>query len=149
MPDSTLVLIDLNSQASFEFQYFPNEVKSVDRSNWEAQEVTIGTKPLFYQNREPQVLTFSELYFDTTDSNITLTETLNSLRSFSMDEVDDHGAPPSLLAVWGDNKLRCVLHDLTIEQIYFTPDGLPTRARLSLELTEIQADSEGVGANQV
>ena len=69
MPDSTLVLIDLNSQASFEFQYFPNEVKSVDRSNWEAQEVTIGTKPLFYQNREPQVLTFSELYFDTIDGN--------------------------------------------------------------------------------
>ena len=145
MADTTLVLIDLNSQASFEFQFFPDNVKTVDRANWTAQETTIGAKPLFYANREPRTLTFSELYFDNTDTNESLTQTLEDLRAFTMDEVLDMGAPPALLATWGDQSLRCVLHDLTIEQIFFTDEGNPIRARLSIELLELQPEGEGTG----
>lgn len=138
MSDTQLVLIDLNSSDSFVFQFFPKEVKTVDRSNWEVQDTAGGKKPLFYANGEPQALTFSELYFDKTDTGESLKETLEKLRKFVLDVPADRGAPSALLAAWGDNSLRCVVRDLTVEQIFFNKDGRATRARVSLELIEIQ-----------
>jgi hypothetical protein len=88
------------------------------------------------------------LILDNTDTNESLTETLDELKSFVMDEDSDTGSPPALLAVWGDRKERCVLTDLTIEEIMFTDEGLPIRARISLELLELQPDGEGTGVRE-
>ena len=41
------VLISLETPDSFIFDLFPNEIQGTDRTNWEEQDVSIGTKPLF------------------------------------------------------------------------------------------------------
>lgn len=144
---SVLVLIDLSSQASFEFQYFPNSVRSQRGVNWRSQDTTIGTKPLMYENREPKKLSFTELWLDNTDTGESLTSILDELEEFCTSESDpgggSRGRPAVLLATWGDRKLRCVLTDLTVEEEFFNESGEPTRARLSIELMEIQEFSEG------
>ncbi len=139
---SVLVLIDLSSQVSFEFQYFPNIIRSQRGVNWRPQDTTIGTKPLMYENREPKRLSFTELWLDSTDTGDSLTGLLEILEEFCTSESDSagvsRGRPPVLLATWGDRRQRCVLTDLTVEEEFFNEAGEPTRARLSIELIEVQ-----------
>lgn len=144
---TTLVLIDLNSQASYEFQFFPNMLSTEDAANWEEQDTAGGTKPLFYMNRSPQMLTFPELYLDNTDTGQSLAEQIKELRSFCFDEVPDTGAPAPLLATWGDENLRCVVTRLSTERIYFNESGEPTRARMAMDLKELQEFGEGTGVS--
>lgn len=145
MPETGFGLINLTNQESFFFQFFPNENRTTDRANWNAQETTIGVKPLFYANREPRTLEFQELYLDNTETNESLTPDLNKLRDL-MVEVAERGTPPPLLAVWGDRRERCVLQELTIEENFFNEDGIPLRARIGLSLMQIQPDSsEAIG----
>src|SRR4051794_1876530 len=113
MPPS-LVLIDLNSQASFEFQFFPTEFDTEHAANWQPQDVTSGKKPLFYSNTEPGRLTFPELWLDSTSTRESLKDTLDELHSFSLDEQEDRGAPPAMLATWGDEKFQGVMTSMRV-----------------------------------
>lgn len=139
MAQPGLALINLESSGAFTFQFFPATVSTTDRANWEAQNTTIGVKPLFYANREPRSIDFPELYWDNTETNESLTGQINELRSL-LDETAK-GTPPPLLAAWGDRHERCVLAELNIEEIFFNRDGHPIRARIKLTLTQIQPDS--------
>ena len=139
MAESGFALINLTNQEAFVFQFFPNEIRLTDRANWTPQETTIGVKPLFYANREPMLLEFDELYLDSTDTNESLTPELKKLRNL-MVEVVERGTPPPLLAIWGDRNERCVLQDLTIEEVFFNENGHPLRARIGLSLIQIQPD---------
>lgn len=145
---SVLLLIDMSSRASFGFQYFPNTLRTQRQVNWRPQETTIGTKPLFYENREPKRLSFTELWLDNTETGESLGPVLDELEEFTTSEQDlsggTRGTPPILLATWGDRKLHCVLENLEVEEQFFNASGEPTRARLSIELIEIQEGS-GVG----
>jgi hypothetical protein len=134
---SSFQLIDLDSDISFTFQFFPERIRTSDRANWTAQETTIGVKPLFYGNREPIQISVDELILDNTESNISLRADLEDLR-YLVTEVEQKGTPPPLLAVWGENRVRCVLTDLSIEEEEFTQEGEPLRARIRLELLQLQ-----------
>lgn len=138
---SGLALINLESgDAAFVFQYFPQSAQTSDRANWEAQDVTVGVKPLFYANREPRRLDFPELWLDNTETNESLTDDLKRLRAL-FEETENKGTPPALLAVWGDRNERCVLEELDIEEVLFsTPDGYPIRAKVRISLTQIQPE---------
>lgn len=140
MAEAGFALVNLTNQDSFVFQYFPKENRTNNRSNWNPQETTVGVKPLLYGNRDPRQLEFHELYLDNTETNESLTPDLKKLRAL-MEETEGRGTPPPLLAIWGDRNERCVLEDLTIEEIFFNTDGSPTRARISMTLLEIQPDS--------
>jgi hypothetical protein len=139
MPRAGLVLINLENQGAFTFQFFPSSVTTSDRANWTAQETTIGVKPLFYGNREPRKIDFPELWFDNTDTNESLTPTIKELRALF--EETEKGTPPALLAGWGDRNERCVLEELSIEEAYFNADGEPIRARIQMSLVQLQPDS--------
>jgi len=140
MANAGFALVNLTNQDSFVFQYFPNETRTNDRANWNAQETTIGVKPLFYANREPRQIDIDELYFDNTDTNESLTPEIKKLRAL-MEEDSDRGTPSPLLAIWGDRNERCVLQDLTVEEIFFNSDGHPIRVRIRLSLLQVQPDS--------
>jgi Contractile injection system tube protein len=148
MAEAGFVLINLINQDAFVFQFFPNEVRSNDRANWIAQETTIGVKPLFYGNREPRKIDVQDLYLDNTETNESLTDDLNRLRLL-LEETEDRGAPPPLLAAWGDRQERCVLEDLTIDEVLFNTAGEPVRARIVLQLLQIQPDGESGGVRVV
>ncbi|HEV7701369.1 MAG TPA: hypothetical protein VGO43_14150, partial [Pyrinomonadaceae bacterium] len=127
---------------SFTFQYFPAEARLEDRANWEPQDLAGGKKPLFYGNRDPQRISVQELYLDNTMTDRSLKTDLDDLRTL-MDEVDGKGTPPALLAIWGDHKERCVLEELCVEEVMFNSEGECTRAKISIQLLELQPEGEG------
>lgn len=138
--EAGFALINLLNQESFVFQFFPNEIRSTDRANWSPQETTVGVKPLFFANREPRLLELQEIYLDSTETNESLTGEIIKLRAL-MEENEGRGTPPPLLAIWGDRRERCVLQDLTSEEVLFNTDGFPVRVRFTLSLIRIQPDS--------
>lgn len=147
MPEAGFALVNLTNQESYVFQFFPNEIRSSDRANWSPQETTIGVKPLFYANREPRVLEFQEIYLDSTETNESLTPEIKKIRAL-MDEVENRGTPPPLLAIWGDRNERCVLQDLQCEEVLFNSEGFPVRVRFAFTLMQIQPDiNEATGVN--
>lgn len=148
MAQAGLALINLENQQAFTFQFFPADVQATDRANWQAQETTIGVKPLFYGNREPRVLNFPELWLDNTDTNESLTPQIKELRSLM--EETEKGTPPALLAAWGDRNERCVLQELSIEEKFFTSDGYPIRVRVAVTLIQFQPErAEATGVREI
>lgn len=136
-------LIDLETDFAFEFPYFPEQIDLNHASNWEPQDTTIGKRPLFYANREPVAISVRDIILDNTETDASLKDTLDTLGLFQEELAD--GRPPSpLLAVWGDHSIRCVLIEINEEQIMFNAAGDCTRAKIGLELLEIQEYGEAV-----
>lgn len=133
-------LINLDAGGSFVFQYYPTNATTTDRANWEPQETTIGVKPLFYANREPRQIHFPELWFDTSDTNDSVTPRVNELKALFNET--SKGTPPALLAVWGDRRERCVLVELVVEEIFFHREGYPIRAKVQVTLLQLQEEGE-------
>ena len=142
MPEpSKFQILDLGSEFALEFQYFPEQITTSGRANWEPQETTIGTKPLFYSNTDPLRITIDEAFIDYTDSNTSAAPDVDLLRLMHT-EVEEGGSPPALLAIWGERRIRCVMTDLSVDESMFTNDGNPTRLRFSVELMELQPEGE-------
>lgn len=146
--EAGFALVNLTNQENYVFQFFPNEIRSTDRANWNPQETTIGVKPLFYANREARILEFQDIYLDNSETNESLTPEIKKIRSL-MDEVENRGTPPPLLAIWGDRNERCVLQDLTCEEVLFNRDGFPIRVRFSFTLIQIQPDTNEATGTRV
>jgi hypothetical protein len=134
------VLISLETPDSFIFQFFPKEIQGTDRANWEPQDVSIGTKPLFYSSTEPRRISVPELVLDSTRDGGDIRDQIDRLRRLKAETKG--GAPPVLHAVWGDYQMRCVLEECVIAENFFTRAGDPQRARVSLQLVEIQEQRE-------
>lgn len=137
------VLINLEGADSFFFDFFPKEIQTTERAVWEPQDVTIGKKPIFYANREPKRISVPEVVLDRTDARESIKEDIEALGALQV-EVANLGRPPALLAIWGDEQYRCVLEELTVNRTWFSPDGNPERASVSLQLLELQEDVESV-----
>ncbi len=140
MAEAGFVLIRLDNQDSFVFQFFPKDLDWSQRANWSPQDVTTGTQPLFYANREPRRINVPELYLDSTETGESLTPDLKKLRSLH-DESEQEGTPPPLLAAWGDRQERCVLEDLKVTEEFFNESGHPLRVKISLTLLEVQNEN--------
>jgi Contractile injection system tube protein len=136
------VLISLETPDSFIFDFFPKEIQGTDRANWEGQDVSIGTKPLFYSSTEPRKISVPELMLDGTRTNQDIGGQIDRLRKLKQET--PNGAPPALLAIWGDRQQRCVMEEVMIAETFFTPAGDPLRARVSLQLVELQEEREVV-----
>jgi hypothetical protein len=135
-------LIILPRAGTFIFDLFPAKIETQRRANWEPQDITTGTKPIFYGNRDPKRLTVNEVWLDTTMTGESLKSQIDGLER--LQEETAEGAPPALLAMWGDEKLTCVLEELTINRVFFDPTGDPLRAQANLTLVEFQERSESV-----
>ena len=138
-------LISLETPDSFMFDYFPREIQGTDRANYEAQDVTRGTKPLFYSSSEPRRIQVPELTLDGTRTGESIGDQIDRLRALK-NETKQTGAPPALLAIWGDRQQRCVMEEVMIAENFFTPAGDPLRARVSLQLVELQEEGEAVSS---
>jgi len=138
------VLVNLEGKGTYVFDFFPREIQSESRSNWEAQDTTIGTKPLFYGNRDPQRLTIDELWLDRTAANESIEPDITGL--FDLQNEDPKlGRPRAVLALWGDRQVRCVLENINVREQFFNKDGSPQRARVSLQLIQLQDEGTAVG----
>ena len=139
--DNNFRLVNLEGADGFTFKHFPSGIESSARANWQAQDVTVGTKPLYYGSREPRQIRLDDLWLDNTDTGDSVTPDIETLFRL-MEEVEGKGRPPALLAMWGDRQERCVLTDLTVFEQFFLFEGTPIRARVSLTLLQFQEDTQ-------
>ncbi|HXG23677.1 MAG TPA: hypothetical protein VNJ09_03910 [Chthonomonadales bacterium] len=131
------IIINLCGGGVFRFQYFPTApIRLARRANWEEQETTIGTKPLFYMNRDPRQPEIEEVWLDKSDTNESVTPEIEAL--LALQDETCEGTPPPLLALWGDRQERVILEEVQVEEMYHAPGGWPIRAKLSLTFKEIQ-----------
>ncbi|HEY9286245.1 MAG TPA: hypothetical protein VIP46_22530 [Pyrinomonadaceae bacterium] len=142
-----LVLVNLEAGDSFLFNLFPENIELSGRANWRPQNVTHGLQPLLYANREPQQLRFPSLWLDNTRGRDSLNAELVQLLALQ-ERAKGKGAPPALLARWGDASFRGVLTEVNIRETYFTREGNPLRAELSLTLLELQDEIAPVSSPQ-
>ncbi|MGB7923448.1 MAG: hypothetical protein WCF57_09405 [Pyrinomonadaceae bacterium] len=153
---------------SFTFKYFPTNIKTNGRANWEALDVSSGMKPLQYSNRDPLRFTIDDALLDESDTNRSLrdevewllrlldisegeTVTTWSSGRYEIGGVRQYGArsssadtPPILLLAYGDNleaQRRVVLEEIQVTEEMFAPDGNLIRVRLSLTFVEIQHEA--------
>jgi hypothetical protein len=131
------VIVNLCGGGVFTFDYFPTAPIEVSRrANWEDQDTTIGTKPLFYFNRDPRRPEVREVWLDKTDTNESITPQIEALLALQ-DEVCE-GTPPPLLVLWGDRQERVILENIRVEEMFHASGGWPIRARVSLSFKEVQ-----------
>lgn len=136
-PTGKFTLVNLCGGPTIEFKFFPTPPISLSgRVDWQEQEVTIGAKPLFYFNRSPHHVDVGELWIDQSDTGSSITPTIDSLKA--LQEPSCQGAPPPLLAIWGDRRERVVLDEFHVDEQFHLPSGVPIRAKITLGLKEIQ-----------
>lgn len=139
------VVVNLCAQGRFTFDYFPTAPITLERrANWPEQDTTIGTKPLFYENRDPRRLTVQEVYLDRSDTGESITPQIEELMALQ-DEICE-GTPPPVLVLWGDRQERTILEEIRVEEIFHARPGHPIRARVNLTFKEIQEDDAGEAA---
>ncbi len=135
-PVSSFALINLESNESFVFNFFPAEIETSRRANWERAN-TATRQYLSFANLEPKRVDVPELWLDGTRSNQSLTPTIKRL--YELQELGREGAPPALLVSWGDRDERVILEEVRITELQpFDAGGNPLRARVSLTLIEVQ-----------
>jgi hypothetical protein len=137
------VLINLEGTGSFFFDFFPKEISTTGRATWEPQDVTIGVKPIFYGNRDPERISVPEVMLDRTKTQESIKDDIANLAALQHED-PKLGRPPALLAIWGDEQYRCVLEELTVNRTRFSTEGTPQRASVSLQLLELQEERESV-----
>jgi hypothetical protein len=133
------VVINLCAGGVFRFQWFPSPNPGIElsrRANWEEQNTTTGTKPLFYFNRDPRRLEVPEVWLDKTDTNQSIKPEMDALLALQ-DEVCE-GTPPPLLVAWGDRQERVILEEVRFEEVFHHRVGFPMRARVRLSFKEVQ-----------
>jgi phage protein U len=145
MAEGTFQLIDFKSNYTFEFQYFPSQIRLNSRSNWDPQNTTIGTRPLFYANGDPMQISVEDLQIDESDTGTSVKPTIDLLLLLKTEEED--GPPPALLAQFGDWTFRCVLESVNVKMIHFNNEGECDRAEISIELLELQEDGESTSVS--
>jgi hypothetical protein len=141
------VLINLSGGGNFVFDFFPPSVETTGRANWSPQDVTHGAKPLFYMNRDARRLSVPDLFLDGSLTNESIAPDIRDL--LLLLEETKQGAPPVLLAAWGDRSMRCVLEEVVIDEQFFAPTGEPLRAHVRLALVELQGAHESVTSQMI
>lgn len=134
-------LRDNGNEEVWLFPLFPRAFNKEDRSNWNAMDVTVGTKPLMFANHEPQRITIEEALLDTSDTNESVLGLVEGLRAHMKPDpngktASDRAVPPRLRFIYGDFQKTVVLEDLRVEETFFNREGNPTRARVSLSFLE-------------
>lgn len=137
------VLINLEGAGSFFFDFFPKEIQTTRRANWEPQDTAGGVKPSFYANGDPKRVTVPEVQLDRSREQQSIKPDIDALEALQQED-PKLGRPSALLAIWGDEQIRCVLEEVTINRKWFSTEGNPQRASVSLQLLELQEETESV-----
>jgi hypothetical protein len=149
-----LSLVNLTGGGAFDFvlifDRFPGEITADDAVNWQPQDVTVGIKPVFYANNEPQRISF-EAWLDRTDTNDSVLTDIENLRRLMkvVDEPFPQGMPPLLQFTCGDWSQRVVLEKLSVRRVMFTRDNKAIRALVSVGLLEFAYEEFGFSPPRV
>lgn len=136
-----IALVNLNSGGAWVFQFFPSSISTDDRANWEAANISTGTKPLIYANREAQRIEINDVWLDSSETDESLKQDIEGLRDLM--KQSSGGTPPPLLSfICGDWQQKVVLESLRTERQLFDRQGRTIRARVSLTLIEVARNEQ-------
>lgn len=119
---------------------FPAEIKTDDRANWQAADVSNAVKPIFYANNDGQKISIDELTLDYTRTNASVEDGIETLSSWMRPQIGDAAGapPPPLLILTKGWQARAVLTEMSVKRSFFTKEGICVRAYLSLSFEEIK-----------
>ena len=134
-----------------EAQYNPKELARTSTASWNAHPNTSAAQSkigedhrwLEYGSTEPRTLTV-ELTFDGYEEGISIAPIVEKLESLTI-PVDmrskraSERRPQLCVAVWGTQKLRCVVQSVATKLTMFDPSGEPLRATCTVVLKEADA----------
>ncbi len=136
--NNALLITNLATGQTLTFKYFPTEINTTGRANWEPQDVSHGVKPLLYRNNDPRKLDFALDLDDSVKGN-SITPHIKALMALL--EETKEGAPAPLVVLWGDRQERVVLEEVKVTETQpFADDGVPLRAKVNLSFIQVQDD---------
>lgn len=118
--------------------WFPKEIATQDRTNYEAADVAGGMKPLSFGNVEPQQITINDLCIDHTRTNRSVEPTIETLREW-MRGSEQNGAPPDLQIITVGWQSRAVLSGLDVRREFFV-GGVCVRAYFNFTFDELKTN---------
>ncbi len=151
---SNVVQRDDSQQGVIEVQLNPTSLRLERRNNVDRGALTTGTQRRQSPSSEGATLTF-DLEFDTADeldpSASDVREKTKLVRQFVEPPTGKpKDAPPRLELQWGTLIFRGIMTQVTEELDYFSPEGRPLRAKLSVVITEqdlkFEKNESGPGA---
>jgi hypothetical protein len=142
-------LSDPSGAGDFRFHFFPAEISTQDKANYESLEVGGFVKPFSYANTEAQVIEFPEVWFDTSDADegyvdqaFSVLPDIERLRALMRRPERAGGeladAPPLLQLVCGDWTPTVVLVEMRTDRKRFNHQNVQNRAKLSLTFWEVR-----------
>lgn len=147
--------IEPDSGARFEVLFNPNEYTISDGVNWSEQSRQSGRPTLQFTESQRKTISMT-LFFDTSESG---EDVRNHTRKVAaLLKVDENADRPPICTInWGteasalphdaDFPFIGVLKSLRQQFVYFNSDGMPLRARLTVDFTEFELPEDELKRN--
>ena len=123
------------------FQFNPASLSFSRTVNWEPEKGAYtagGFQKVSYASRGAATLKLSNLWFDTYEYP-TKTSVLDLISPIikSTEIAGSLKRPPVYIFAWGEQYLKCVVTSISYELTMFLADGTPVRAKVSIDLQEV------------
>jgi hypothetical protein len=123
------------------FQFNPSSLSFSRSVNWQVESgayTTAGFPKVSYSHRGAETLKLSNLWFDTYEyATKTSVLTLISPIIKSTEIAGSLKRPPVYIFAWGEQYMKCVVTSISYELTMFLADGTPVRAKVSIDLQEV------------
>ena len=123
------------------FQFNPDSLSFSRSVTWAVEAgayTAAGFPKVSYSNRGAETLKLSNLWFDTYEY-ATKTSVLDLISPIikSTEIAGSLKRPPVYIFAWGEQYLKCVVTNINYELTMFLADGTPVRAKVSIDLQEV------------
>lgn len=123
------------------FQFNPESLSFSRTVSWKVEDgayTAAGFPKVSYSNRGAETLKLSNLWFDTYEYP-TKTSVLDLISPIikSTEIAGSLKRPPVYIFAWGEQYLKCVVTSISYDLTMFLADGTPVRAKVSIDLQEV------------
>jgi hypothetical protein len=147
-------LVSTDGGGTIEFMFNPTQLAFQQRINLtknSGARTGRGLPKVNFAYPEPCSLSIQDIMLDTYEegggkSVLSYLQQFEKAVNFAESGEDKEKRPPSYVFTWGSQQyIRCFIVQLSYTLLMFLPDGTPVRAKLSLELEEIDESTSQPG----
>jgi hypothetical protein len=147
-------LVSTDGGGTIEFMFNPTQLSFQQRINLtknSGARTGRGLPKVNFAYPEPCSLSIQDIMLDTYEegggkSVLSYLQQFEKAVNFAESGEDKEKRPPSYVFTWGSQQyIRCFIVQLSYTLLMFLPDGTPVRAKLSLELEEIDESTSQPG----
>ena len=154
MPLVKAKLVSTDGGGTIEFMFNPNQLSFKQRINLtptQGARTGRGLPKVDFAYPDPCTLSIGDIMIDTYEegnskSVLPYIRQYEKAVNFAESGEGKQKRPPTYVFTWGNNQyIRCFITDLSYTLTMFLADGTPVRAKLSLELQEIDESTSQPG----